>query len=120
VPNRIFKQRDYLIAVLGETSTDAELTAFQASLSEQVGRYRSKAAVVDVGQLDVIDSFTAKVLNQLARIIVLRGACPVIVGIRPEVAFAMVRLGLSLDGVATAVDLDAGLDLLDRDLARAG
>jgi rsbT antagonist protein RsbS len=112
--NRIFKQRDYLVGILGEDSTDAELTGFQSSLSEMVGRHRSRAALVDVGLLDVIDSFTAKVLNQLAQVLVLRGARPVIVGIKPEVAFAMVRLGLSLDGVAVAVDLDAGLDLLDR------
>lgn len=111
--NRIIKQRDHLIGVLGEASTDADLTAFQTDLSDQVGLYRTRAVIVDVGLLDVIDSFTARVLSQLATTLRLRGAEPVIVGIRPDVAFAMVRLGLSLDGVATALDLDAGLDLLD-------
>ena len=113
MPNRIIKQREYLLGVLGEASTDVALTAFQTELSEQVGLHRSRAVIVDVGLLDVIDSFTARVLSQLAITLRLRGAVPVIVGIRPEVAFAMVRLGLSLDGVATALDLDAGLDLLD-------
>ena len=113
MPNRIIKQRDYLIGILGEASTDAALTAFQTDLSEQVGEHRTRAVIVDVGLLDVIDSFTARVLSQLATTLRLRGAEPVIVGIRPDVAFAMVRLGLSLDGVATALDLDAGLDLLD-------
>lgn len=111
--NRIIKQRDYLIGFLGEASTDASLTAFQSELSEEVGLNRAKAVIVDVGLLDVIDSFASRVLSQLATTLRLRGAEPVIVGIRPEVAFAMVRLGLSLDGVATALDLDAGLDLLD-------
>lgn len=111
--NRIIKQRDYLLAVLGEPSTDATLVAFQTDLSDQVGLHRTRAVIVDVGLLDVIDSFTARVLSQLATTLRLRGAEPVIVGIRPDVAFAMVRLGLSLDGVATALDLDAGLDLLD-------
>jgi rsbT antagonist protein RsbS len=113
VPNRIIKQRDYLLGVLGEASTDAGLTAFQTEISDEVGTHRSRAVIVDVGLLDVIDSFTAKVLSQLATTIRLRGAKPVIVGIRPEVAFTMARLGLQLDGVATALDLDAGLDLLD-------
>jgi len=113
MPNRIIKQRDCLIGVLGEASTDAVLTAFQTELSDEVGRNRSRAVIVDVGLLDVIDSFTARVLSQLATTIRLRGAEPVIVGIRADVAFAMVRLGLSLDGVATALDLDAGLDLLE-------
>jgi rsbT antagonist protein RsbS len=112
--NRIIKQRDYLLGIIGEASTDAALTAFQTELSDQVGQYRTRAVIIDVGLLDVIDSFTARVLSQVATTIRLRGAEPVIVGIRPDVAFAMVRLGLSLDGVATALDLDAGLDLLDR------
>jgi rsbT antagonist protein RsbS len=111
--NRIIKQRDYLIGVLGEASTDAALTAFQTDLSDEVGLHRTRAVIVDVGLLDVIDSFTARVLSQLAMTLRLRGAEPVIVGIRPDVAFAMVRLGLSLDGVSTALDLDAGLDLLE-------
>jgi rsbT antagonist protein RsbS len=117
--NRIIKQRDYLLGVLGEDSTDAGLTAFQTDLSDEVGIHRSQAVLVDVGLLDVIDSFTAKVLSQLATTLRLRGAKPVIVGIRPDVAFAMVRLGLHLDGVATALDLDAGLDLLDSRSVRA-
>lgn len=113
MPNRIIKQRDYLIAILGESSTDAQLVQFQTDLSEQVGKHRSNAVILDVGLLQVIDSFTARVLSQLAGTLRLRGARPVVVGVRPEVAFSMVRLGLTLDGVSTALDLDAGLDLLD-------
>lgn len=113
MPNRIFKHRDYLIGVLEHSASDGQLTDFQTELADQVGRHRSKAALVDVGHMDVIDSFAAKVLSELAVVLVLRGARPLIVGIRPEVAFAMVRLGLSLDGVVTALDVDAGLDLLD-------
>jgi rsbT antagonist protein RsbS len=113
VANRIIKQRDHLLGIIDEASTDAALTAFQHDLSDQVGLHGSRAVIVDVGLLDVIDSFTARVLSQLATTLRLRGAEPVIVGIRPDVAFAMVRLGLSLDGVATALDLDSGLDLLD-------
>jgi rsbT antagonist protein RsbS len=120
VANRIIKQRDYLLGVLGEASTDAGLTSFQSDLSDEVGIHRSRAVIVDVGLLDVIDSFTAKVLSQLATTLRLRGAKPVIVGIRPDVAFAMVRLGLHLDGVATALDLDAGLDLLDSRIGVGG
>jgi rsbT antagonist protein RsbS len=48
----------------------------------------------------------------------LRGAQTVIVGIQPEVAFAMAQLGLTLEGVATALDLEEGLDFLNRRFAR--
>lgn len=111
--NRIFKQRQYLIGILDPAASDAELSAFRSEFADQVGRHQSRAALVDVGQLDVIDSFTGRMLNELARVLLLRGALPMVVGIRPEVAFAMVSLGLALNGVATAADLDAGLDLLD-------
>jgi len=111
--NRLIKQRDYLVAVLDGASTDAGLIEFQAELSDEVGRQRAKAVIVDLGGLDVIDSFTARILSHLAVTLRLRGADPIMVGIHPDVAFAMVRQGLTLDGVATALDLDAGLDLLE-------
>ena len=60
-----------------------------------------------------MDSFAVRTLSSLAHMIKLRGAETVIVGIQPEVAFAMVQLGLSLAGVATALDLEEGLAFLD-------
>jgi rsbT antagonist protein RsbS len=60
-----------------------------------------------------MDSFASRTLRDLAYMIRLRGAETVIVGIQPEVAFAMVQLGLNLEGVATALDLEEGLDFLN-------
>ena len=62
--------------------------------------------------LDVMDSFATRTLRNMAHIIKLRGAETVIVGIQPEVACAMVRLGLTLEGADTALDLEDGLKLL--------
>ncbi|HVC77248.1 MAG TPA: STAS domain-containing protein [Candidatus Micrarchaeaceae archaeon] len=120
MPNRVLKQGDYLIGIIGETSTDAQLASFATTLGDEVGRHRSRAVIVDVGELKVIDSFTARMLSQIATTVSLRGARPVVVGIQPEVAFAMVRLGLHLDRVATALDLDAGLELVDARFQHAG
>ena len=64
--------------------------------------------------LDVIDSFATRMLCALAHMLKLRGAETVIVGIQPEVAFAMVQLGMTLEGVHTALDLEEGLAFLDR------
>ncbi len=61
-----------------------------------------------------MDSFAVRTLSTLAQMIMLRGAETVIVGIQPEVAFAMVQLGLTLGGVATALDLEEGLVYLNR------
>ena len=64
--------------------------------------------------LDVMDSFATRSLRAIAHMTSLRGAQTVIVGIQPEVAFAMVQLGLTLEGVHTALDLEEGLAFLDR------
>jgi rsbT antagonist protein RsbS len=61
-----------------------------------------------------MDSFAVRTLRDIAHMARLRGAETVIVGIQPEVAFAMVQLGLTLKGVATALDLEEGLAFLDR------
>ena len=112
----ILKQGDYLIASIQSALTDADLTLLRISLGERVGRYRSKGVIVDVTALDVMDSFAVRTLRDLAHTTWLRGADTVIVGIQPDVAFAMVQLGLTLKGVATALDLEEGLDFLDRQL----
>jgi len=70
--------------------------------------------IVDVTALDVMDSFASRSLRNLAHMVKLRGAETVIVGIQPEVAFAMVQLGLRLEGVLTALDLEEGLEALNR------
>jgi len=78
-------------------------------LAGQVGRQRSRGVVIDVTALDVIDSFATRTLRSIAYTAKLRGANTVVVGIQPDVAFAMVQLGLSLDGVTTALDLEEAL-----------
>jgi rsbT antagonist protein RsbS len=112
----ILKQGDYLIASIQSALTDADLTLLRVSLGERVGRFRSKGVIVDVTALDVMDSFAVRTLRDLAHTTWLRGAETVIVGIQPDVAFAMVQLGLTLKGVATALDLEEGLEFLDRQL----
>jgi rsbT antagonist protein RsbS len=68
--------------------------------------------IVDLTALDVLDSFATRTLRTMALTAKLRGAETVVVGLQPDVAFAMVELGLSLEGVSTALDLDDGLELL--------
>lgn len=109
----ILKQRDYLIASIQSALSDADLLRLRDDLVEQVGRYRSRGVIVDVTVLDVMDSFAVRTLSSLASMIKLRGAETVIVGIQPDVAFAMVQLGLTLSSVATALDLEEGLVYLD-------
>jgi rsbT antagonist protein RsbS len=114
----ILKLGDYLIASIQSALTDADLTGLQGDLARQVGDLRSTGVVVDVTAADVMDSFTIRTLLDIADVGKLRGAETVIVGLRPDVAFAMVQLGLRLDGVATALDLEEGLAILNRRVRR--
>jgi rsbT antagonist protein RsbS len=109
----ILKQGDYLIASIQTALSDTDMIELRDDLLERAGTLRSKGIIVDVTALDVMDSFASRSLRAIAHMANLRGARTVMVGIQPEVAFAMVQLGLNLEGVHTALDLEEGLKLLD-------
>ena len=109
----ILKQRDYLIASIQAALTDEDLRRLRDALVAQVGEHRSRGVIIDVTALDVMDSFAVRTLRDLAHMTRLRGAETVIVGIQPEVAFAMTQLGVRLEGVTAALDLEGGLAYLD-------
>jgi rsbT antagonist protein RsbS len=115
----ILKQGQYLIATIQSALSDVDLTHLRDALVGQVGKLRSRGVIVDVTALDVMDSFASRTLRDLAHMIRLRGAETVIVGIQPEVAFAMVQLGLTLEGVSTALDLEEALSRLGQSTRRA-
>jgi rsbT antagonist protein RsbS len=108
----ILKQGQVLIATFQAALSDADLENLRRALVEQVVRLRSRGVIVDVTAMDVMDSYASRTLREIAHMIRLRGAEMVIVGIQPEVAFAMVQLGLTLDGVVTSLDLEEGLAYL--------
>lgn len=114
----ILKQGLYLIASIQAALSDVDLLHLRDALAEKVGKYRARGVIVDVTVLDVMDSFASRTIRDLAHMTRLRGAETVIVGIQPEVAFAMVQLGLTLEGVDTALDLEEGLAFLDKKTKR--
>ena len=109
----VLKQGDVLIASVQAELADADLINLRDDLVARVGRFRSRRVIVDVTVLDVMDSFAVRTLRSIAHMTKLRGAETVIVGIQPDVAFAMVQLGLTLEGIQTALDLEEGLALLE-------
>lgn len=108
----ILVQGDYLIASVQASLSDSDLVGLRDRINAMVTARRSAGVILDVTGLDVMDSFAVHTLQAMARMVSLRGAITVIVGIRPDVAFSMVQWGLSLSPIATALDLDAGLDYL--------
>ncbi len=111
MPIPILKLSSVLIVTMQEAS-DSDLSQLKSDLADKVGRFRSLGVVIDVSAVDVMDSFATRTLESIAHATRLRGAETVVVGIQPEVAFAMIQLGLSLDDVATALDLEEGMAML--------
>ena len=109
LPASILSQGSRLIVSIHTALDDEQLTRLQMDLLEQVGRQRSRGIIIDVGAVDVLDSFAARTLVDLARMAKLRGAETVVVGIAPEVAMAMVQMSVHMPLVHTALDLEEGL-----------
>ena len=110
----ILRQGPYLIASIHTALDDTQLLRFQRDLIDRIGQHRSRGVIIDVAALDVLDSFGANTLRDIAEMARLRGAVTTIVGIQPDVAFAMVELGVDTGSVAVALDLEEGLDYLAR------
>ena len=105
----ILRQGDVLIASVQSDLSDTEVVTLRDTLADRIGDHRVRGIVVDVAGLDVIDSFLARALRAIAVTARLRGADTVVVGVRPEVAIAMVQFDLNLQPLRTALDLDEAL-----------
>lgn len=117
MPVPILKQGSILIASVQAALSDSDAERLRYDLMERVSQFRAQGIIVDVTAIDVMDSFAARSLRTIAHMTRLRGADTVIVGLQPEVAFAMVQLGLAFDDMNTALDLEEGLALLNRQRA---
>lgn len=98
-----------LVATIGDDLDDTGAVGFQ----EEIGRYvlekRARGVLLDISALEVVDSYICKVLGDTASIVSVLGARVALVGMRPAVAITLVELGLLLEGVDTALDLERGL-----------
>jgi rsbT antagonist protein RsbS len=109
----ILKQGPFLIISIQAIVGDKDLIDLKEDLAVKVGEFRTKGVIIDVTTLDILDSFSTMTLQNIAATVRLRGAETVIVGIQPDVAFAMVQLGLKLNNIKTALNLEEGILLLN-------
>src|SRR3954468_7882768 len=109
----ILREGPYLIASIHTALDDSEVRRFQDDLIRRIGTDRARGVIIDVAALDVVDSFVTRTLRGVADMVRLRGALTVIVGFAPEVALAMVELGLGPVDVPPARDLEDGLAYLN-------
>jgi rsbT antagonist protein RsbS len=110
----ILRVADNLLVTVQTDLHDAVAEAFQEDLLTAIEKSGAAGLLIDVTGLDVVDSYVARVLADTARMARLMGTETVIVGIRPEVAATLVRMGYAMTGVRTALNVDEGLLLLPR------
>lgn len=109
----ILKLGGLLIVPLTADMTDAEWLALQDDLLRAARRHRSRGVILDVSTVEIMDSYAGQSITEITRMLRLRGVQGMVVGIRPEVAFSMVQLGLHLEEVPTALDLDGGVEWMN-------
>lgn len=112
----ILKLRDCLIVSIQWELDDRTALEFQEDLLAKLHETSARGVVIDLTPIDFIDSFIAKVLGDIISMTGLMGAKVVITGIQPAVAITLIELGIRLEGVMTALDLENGLDKLQREL----
>ena len=85
----------------------------QDELTARIVSERSRGVLIDISTLEVVDSFIARVLGNIAAMAKVLDAATVVVGMRPAVAITLVELGVALPGIRTALDVDRGMALLE-------
>ncbi|WMM32908.1 STAS domain-containing protein [Shouchella clausii] len=112
----ILKLKQYLLISIQIELDDQTALQFQEDLLEKIHEEGSKGVVIDLTSVDMIDSFIAKVLGDVVDMSNLMGARVVLTGIRPAVAITLIDMGIKLEGVSTALDLEQGLASLQQEL----
>ncbi len=116
----ILRQRPYLVASVHAALDDIEMERFRHDLIHAIVDEHARGVIIDLAALDVLDSFGSRTIRDIAEMTRLHGAATVIVGIQPDVALAMVSLGMGPGSLRTAIDLEEGIDLLDHSTHHVG
>ncbi len=101
-----------LLATVHVELRDDVVDAFQEDILDELEKRGAKGLVIDVSGIDVVDTYVARVLSETGRMAKLMGTESVLVGIRPDVAATLIRMGYAMDGVHTALNVDDGIEVL--------
>ncbi|GAB2971388.1 STAS domain-containing protein [Amycolatopsis acidiphila] len=108
----IVKLHDVLLVTIQDELLDYSVDELQQQITEQVVEQQARGVLIDISVLDVVDSFLARTLHDIAAATSLLAAKTVVVGMRPAVAITLVELGLVLAGLQTALSVEEALDIL--------
>ena len=109
----ILQMEDYLLVSIQVDLTDDMVIALQNGLTEKISSTEAKGVVIDISALGMVDSFIGRMIGTIASMSAILDAKTVVTGMQPSVAITLVELGLSLDNVYTALNINRGVALLN-------
>ena len=107
----------FLLVTIQVDMHDRLAMTLQDDLTAQIVKSRARGVLIDISMLEIVDSFIGRMLGSIAGMARLLDAETVVVGMRPSVAITLVELGLSLEGIRTALDVEKGMELLQAAVA---
>ena len=116
----ILRMGDALLVTIQVDMMDQTALALQDDLSAKIAKSGAKGVLIDISALEIVDSFVGRMLASISGIARILDATTVVVGMQPAVAITLVELGLSLEGVRTALNVEKGMALLQRARTEAG
>jgi rsbT antagonist protein RsbS len=108
----ILKMGEYLLVSIQVDMHDQLAMALQDDLTDRIVKARARGVLIDISSLEIVDSFIGRMIGNIAAMSSVLDAATVVVGMRPAVAITLVELGLSLQGVRTALNVEKGIALL--------
>jgi rsbT antagonist protein RsbS len=116
----ILRMGDFLLVTIQVDMHDRLAMALQDDLTRRISETSARGVLIDISTLEIVDSFIGRMLGNIAAMSRVLDAQTVVVGMQPAVAITLVELGMSLPGVRTALNVDAGMDLLRESLNGKG
>jgi rsbT antagonist protein RsbS len=110
----ILKMGGFLLVTIQVDMHDKLAMTLQEDLTNRIARDRAKGVLLDISALDVVDSFIGRMIANISSMARVLDAQTVVVGMQPAVAITLVELGLPLEGVHTALNVEKGMDWLRR------
>ena len=108
----ILRMGEFLLVTIQVDMHDHLAMALQEDLTQMISRTEARGVLIDISSLEIVDSFIGRMLGNIASMSRVLDAETVVVGMQPAVAITLVELGLSLAGVRTALNVDAGMEVL--------
>jgi rsbT antagonist protein RsbS len=116
----ILRMGEFLLVTIQVDMHDQLALKLQDDLSNAILKNASKGVLIDISTLEMVDSFIGRMVSDISGIGKILGAETILVGMQPAVAITLVELGLSLPGVATALNVERGMTILRKKIAADG